>query len=170
VDPTVELKLNRDEFTLNGYGDSHVLYSGELDRTQITWTSSDESVATVKDGKVVAVGNGNATITAEYMGQKATCLVHCTNVVVSSYELRTRYGSGNDFTISVGDTIVLFMQEKESGMRVQPENLTFTLSKEGVITIDENGKITAVGTGTVTVTVTYGEHVLKSIVHVKKAK
>lgn len=170
VDPTVELKLNRDEFTLNGYGDSHVLYSGELDRTQITWTSSDESVATVKDGKVVAVGNGNATITAEYMGQKATCLVHCTNVVVSSYELRTRYGSGNDFTISVGDTIVLFMQEKESGMRVQPENLTFTLSKQGVITIDENGKITAVGTGTVTITVTYGEHVLKSIVHVKKAK
>ncbi len=170
TEPPVELKLNREDFTLNGYGDSHILYNGEIDRTQIVWTSSDETVATVTDGKVVAVGNGNATITAEYMGQKATCEVHCVNVVVSEYELRTRYGLGSDFTISVGDTIVLFMVDKESGLRIQAENLVFTLSKEGVITIDETGKITAVASGSVTVTVTYGEHSLKSVVHVRKAK
>ena len=170
TEPPVELKLNREDFTLNGYGDSHILYNGEIDRTQIVWTSSDETVATVTDGKVVAVGNGNATITAEYMGQKATCEVHCVNVIVSEYELRTRYGLGSDFTISVGDTIVLFMVDKESGLRIQAENLVFTLSKEGVITIDETGKITAVATGSVTVTVTYGEHSLKSVVHVRKAK
>lgn len=169
TEPAVELKLNREDFTLNGYGDSHILYNGEIDRTEILWTSSDETVATVTDGKVVAVGNGNATITAEYMGQKVTCEVHCVNVVVSEYELRTRYGLGTDFTISVGDTIVLYMVDKESDLRIQAENLTFTLSKEGVITIDENGKITAVGSGTVTVTVTYGEHTLKSKVHVRKA-
>lgn len=168
IDPAVELKLNREDFTLNGYGDSHILYNGEIDRTEIVWSSSDETVATVTDGKVVAVGNGNATITAEYMGQTATCEVHCVNVVVSEYELRTRYGLGSDFTISVGDTIVLYMVDKESGLRIQAENLTFTLSKEGVISIDENGKIKALKTGTVTVTVTYGEHTLKSIVHVKK--
>ncbi len=169
TEPPVELKLNREDFTLNGYGDSHILYNGEIDPAQIIWTSSDETVATVTNGKVVAVGNGNATITAEYMGQKVTCQVHCLNVVVSSYELKTRFGSGSDFTISVGDSIVLYMVEKETGLRIQAEELTFTLSKEGVITIDENGKIKAVGTGTVTVTVTYGEHTLKSTVRVKKA-
>ena len=170
VDPVVELKLNRDDFTLNGYGDSHILYTGELDRTQMIWTSSDETVATVQDGKVVAVGNGNATITAEYMGQTASCEVHCVNVIISVYELRTRYGSGNDFTISVGDTIVLYLVDKETGLRVQADQVTFTLSKEGVITIDENGKITAVSTGDVTVTVTCGGQTLKSKFHVKKAK
>lgn len=169
TEPQIILKLNREDFTLNGYGDSHVLYNGEIDAAEIIWTSSDETVATVANGKVVAVGNGNATITAEYMGQKVTCQVHCFNVVVSSYELKTRFGSGSDFTISVGDSIVLYMVEKESGLRIQAEELTFTLSKEGVITIDENGKIKAVGTGTVTVTVTYGEHSLKSTVRVKKA-
>lgn len=169
TEPDVVLELNRKDFSLNGYGDSHVLYSGDLDPAEITWTSSNESVATVNNGKVVAVGNGNATITAEYMGQKVTCEVHCSNVVVSLYELRTRYGLGNDFTIKVGDTITLFMVEKESGLRIQAENLIFALSKEGVITIDENGKIIAVGTGTVTVTVIYGEHTLKAKVHVKKA-
>lgn len=169
TEPDVVLELNRQDFTLNGYGDSHVLYSGDLDPAEITWTSSDETVATVTNGKVVAVGNGNATITAEYRGQTATCEVHCNNVVVSSYELRTRYGLGNDFTISVGETITLYMVEKESGLRIQAENLIFALSKEGVITIDANGKITAVGTGTVTVTVTYGDQTLKAKVHVKKA-
>lgn len=170
TEPPVELKLNREDFTLNGYGDSHILYNGEIDRSEIIWTSSDETVATVTNGKVVAVGNGNATITAEYMGQKVTCEVHCVNVVVSEYELRTRYGLGSDFTISVGDTIVLYMVDKETGLRIQAENLTFTLSKDGVITIDENGKITAIASGDVTVTVTYGEHTLKSKVHVRKPK
>lgn len=169
TEPVEELKLNRTDFTLNGYGDSHVLYNGPIDPTQITWTSSDETIATVTDGKVVAVGNGKCTITAEYMGQKVTCEVRCSNVVVSEYELKTLYGSGSDFTISVGDTITLYMVDKETGLRVQAENLTFAVSKEGVITIDENGKITAVGTGTVTVTVTYGDHELTSTVRVKKA-
>lgn len=167
--PDVELVLNRDDFTLNGYGDSHVLYTGELELSEITWSSSDETVAVVTNGKVVAVGNGNATITAEYMGQKATCQVHCTNVVISDYELQTLYGKASDFTISVGSTIKLFMVDKQSGLRIQSSELTFSLSKEGVITIDEEGKITALATGSVTVTVTYGDQTLKAKVHVRSA-
>lgn len=166
--PNVVLELNRTEFTLTGYGAVHVLYDGELDATTILWTSSDETVATVKDGKVIAVGNGTATITAEYMGQTVTCTVHCEEVVLSNYELRTRFGRGDDFTISVGDSIELYLIEKESGLRVQAENLSFTLSKEGVITINSKGKISAVGTGTVTVTVTYGDQTFKAIVRVPK--
>ncbi len=168
TEPAVVLKLNREEFSLNGYGDSHILYNGELDPAEITWTSSDETVATVNNGKVVAVGNGTATITAEYMGQKATCVVRCANVVVSNYELRTRFGLGSDFTIKVGDTITLFMIEKESGLRIQAADLIFALNKEGIITIDETGKITAIKSGTVTVTVIYGEVTLKSTVRVTK--
>ncbi len=168
-EPALQLVLKSDDISLTGYGDSAILYNGEIDPAQITWTSSDETVATVANGKVIAVGNGNATITAEYMGQTATCVVRCSNVVITDYELRTPFGLGNDFTIAVGDTIKLFMVEKESGKRVQPQDLTFTLSKEGVISIDANGKITALTTGTVTVTVTYGEHTLKCKVRVKSA-
>ena len=35
---------------------------------EVSWTSSDTSVATVENGKVVAVGLGNAEITATYVG------------------------------------------------------------------------------------------------------
>lgn len=53
----------------------------------ITWVSSDENVATVdEDGKVTAVGPGNATITAitEDGAARATCYV---TVAVRSFEL-----------------------------------------------------------------------------------
>ncbi len=168
--PVAELVLSKVDISLYGHGDSAIIYNGDIDPTQITWTSSDESVATVENGKVIAVGNGNATITAEYMGQTATCVVRCSNVVLTDYELRTQYGLATDFTIRVGDTVKLSMVEKESGKKVQPENLIFTLSKEGVITIDENGKITAIGTGTVTVTVSYGDYTLKCKVRVAAPK
>lgn len=39
----------------------------------LTWTSSDENVATVADGVVTAIAPGSATITAEASGSKATC-------------------------------------------------------------------------------------------------
>ena len=41
----------------------------------VTWTSSDESVATVKDGVVTAVKAGTATITAKAGDKTATCTV-----------------------------------------------------------------------------------------------
>ena len=76
VSPVVELELNRDDFSLFAVGESHQLYSGTIDRSLITWSSSDESVVTVSDGLVVAVSKGHAVITASYDGQVVTCDVH----------------------------------------------------------------------------------------------
>ena len=166
--PDAVLELNRTEFTLSGYGTSHDLYDGELDVTTILWTRSDEAVATVKDGVVMAVGNGNAVITAEYMGQTVTCKVVCTDVVVSDYKLGPDYGFGADYTISVGDTVQLYLTDQATGLRIQAENLTFSVSKEGIVTVNEKGKITAVASGTVIVTVTYGEMTFKATVRVIK--
>lgn len=166
TEPTVVLELNRTEFTLKGYGASHNLYDGELDPATITWTSSNETVATVTNGKVVAVGNGTAVITAAYMGKTVTCTVHCAEVAVSDYKLGPDHGFGPDYTISVGDTLQLFLTDQASGLRIQAEHLSFSVSREGVISIDANGKVTALSAGTVTVTVTYGELSFKAIVRV----
>ena len=47
--------------------------------TEVVWTSSDENVATVVNGKVTAVGVGTATITATAgVGVEATCTVTVT--------------------------------------------------------------------------------------------
>lgn len=58
----VDIHLNREDFTLK-VGESHPLMDENAD--QVTWTSSDPSVATVSDsGVVTAVASGTATITA----------------------------------------------------------------------------------------------------------
>lgn len=164
--PAVVLELNRSEFTLDGYGAYHNLYDGLLDPTSIVWTSSDEQIATVTNGKVVAVGNGDAVITAEYMGMTATCIVHCKNVVVTDYSVAPDYGFGPDYTVKVGDTIVLYLVENATGRRVQAEYLSFTVSREGIISISTEGKIQALASGTVTVTITYADLSFKAIVRV----
>lgn len=75
----VEIKLNREDFTMSYKGDTWDLYDGELDANLITWTSSNTNVATVEAGVVTAVAyyEEPVTITAEYNGVKTTCVVRC---------------------------------------------------------------------------------------------
>lgn len=138
TEPPVILELNRSDFSLFGYRSYHVLYSGPLDRSEITWSSSDENVAIVENGKVIAVGNGMATITAEYEGQIAKCIVRCYDVVIASFTL-----SRTEFSITVGQSYTLKAYDAD-GIRIDPSELKFTTSAEGFFTVDENGKITGV--------------------------
>lgn len=54
-----------------------VLPDNAADKT-VTWTSSDEKVATVVNGKITAVAAGKATITATAGGKSAACTVTVT--------------------------------------------------------------------------------------------
>lgn len=147
TDPRV-LALNREDFTLSGYGSTHDLLRGVENapsRDEIVWTSDDETVATVENGVVTAVGNGKTTVYAEYAGQKVSCIVRCNNVEPpKDYEPATIYGPASDITIRVGESLTLQLVHRESGMRVSPDELTFTVAKEGYITVDSSGRITGV--------------------------
>ena len=52
-----------------------ILLNSPLDGATITWTSSDDSVATVKDGVVTGVSLGTATITASDGKDTATAAI-----------------------------------------------------------------------------------------------
>ncbi len=57
---------------------STTIYPTGGDQT-VTWSSKDESIATVSDkGVVTGVGKGTTTITAECGGVKADCTVYIT--------------------------------------------------------------------------------------------
>ena len=57
---------------------STTIYPAGGDQT-VTWSSKDESIATVSDkGVVTGVGKGTTTITAECGGVKADCTVYIT--------------------------------------------------------------------------------------------
>ena len=144
TEPFVKLELNSKDFTLNGYGSTHNLYSGTLDPASITWTSTNEKVATVENGIVTAVGNGKAEIVAEYRGQRVTCIVRCANAKKPIFEL-----SHTDITIRVGSKFTLMAYvENEDGTktRIDPSELKFTPSDKAKdhFTVDANGVITGV--------------------------
>ena len=77
VDPELKLELKDDDVTLFQKGESWQAHKGEVPRDQIQWSSDDETVVTVTDGKVVAVGPGSTTIRAKYGDQEVTCVVRC---------------------------------------------------------------------------------------------
>lgn len=79
---TIKVSLNKNEIALKE-GETEVLIatmSEDQDFETITWSSSDESIATVdENGKVLAVKKGNAVITAKLSnGELATCNVEVT--------------------------------------------------------------------------------------------
>ncbi len=129
----------------------------------VTWESSNTEVATVDaNGKVTAVGEGNATITVTTVdGSKtATCIVTVT-VPVTGVKLNK-------------ETLELFTDGSETlTATVEPgnatnKNVTWSSSDETIATVDNNGTVTAVGAGEATITSTAGGITATCVVHVRK--
>lgn len=121
-------------------------------RTKLTWTSSDENVATVSsDGLVTAKGKGTAlvTVTTEN-GLTSVCTV--TVKEVESVALNK-----DTMTLGVGQSYTL----KPTATPDNIENTTFTWksSNKAVATVTSKGKVTgrAVGKATITVTTDNGK-------------
>ena len=142
----------------------------------VTWSSSDESVATVENGKVKGIGKGTATITAEVAGKKATCEVDVVvpfNIVSMSYEELgyLPFGTYNAEYFNGGFSIL-----PEDYDLVKGEDWSIsdeTIAKLEVFRDDYNGdyaKLTGLKEGTVTLTATYkGKSVSMDIITKKVA-
>lgn len=73
--PAEPLALDAEEVIFAHTGEEAAIYSGNIDPDLIDWTSDDVSVALFYQGRVIAVGAGETTVHAEYMGQKLSCHV-----------------------------------------------------------------------------------------------
>lgn len=117
----------------------------------VTYTSSNESVATVSNaGLVTGITQGSATITATAQTANgttsATTSITVTPIAVTSVSL-----SSNSETIKVGKTVTLIPTISPSN--ATNKNVTWSSSDTSVATVSE-GIVTGVSAGTVTITVT----------------
>ncbi len=113
----------------------------------VTWQSNNKDAVIVNSqGEVTAVGSGSATITATTTnGLTAKC-----NVYVTAIEAESLTFINTDFDLLVADS-------KQMEVAFEPSNTTETdliwiSSNPDVATVDKNGTITAVGSGTAIIT------------------
>ena len=75
--PEEPLILRCSQVTLTQEGQSLQLYVGSRDRSQIQWSSSDPAVASVEDGVVTFLTQGETEILAVTPWEEVSCLVRC---------------------------------------------------------------------------------------------
>ena len=154
--PTVDVEsVTLSESKLDMFvGDSETLTAtvlpAEATEKDVTWTSSDASVATVVNGKVTAVGAGDATITATAGGKRASCKVTVSTktpepVLITGITLK-------DTSMKVGDKKTLTAVIEPTDATNQA--LRWSIVNSEIASIDETtGVVTALKEGTTTVTV-----------------
>lgn len=115
-----------------------------VDNPRITWTSSDEAVATVDNGRIQGVAAGTAVITAAAAnGVSAQVEVSVQEVIAEKVDIE---GPGE---ITIGD-------ETQLRAVVTPSNTTYpevewASDDESIATVSDDGKVSAVGVGKVTI-------------------
>ena len=158
VYPVTGVSLNQTSVSLTEGDDfdlTATVYPSNATNKKVTWSSSDTSVASVKNGMVVAIKPGTAiiTVTTEDGNKTATC-----EIIVSErfYPVTGVSLNVTNATLTVGETLVLTATVLPSN--ATNKNLTWSSSKETVATVID-GKIHAltIGSATITVKTEYGK-------------
>lgn len=123
----------------------------------IVWTSSDEAVVSVSNGKITALKSGKATITAK----SSTCSAECMVTVSVNTESITL--DKTTLSLAVGESATLTATVKPDD--ATDKTVTWSSSDESVVKVD-NGKVTARKSGTSTVSAKCGGKTAECVVTV----
>lgn len=161
--------LNKSSLTLN-VGDSSTLVAtvkpDNATNKNVSWFSSNKNVVTVNNGKVTAVGEGSAVITASVDGKEIKCTVTVNKIKDSTVEVTSVTLNKTSLSLNVGDSDTLVATVNPSN--ATNKNVSWSSSNNGVVTVN-NGAIKAVGEGSAVITVSAGGKEVKCTVTVKKA-
>lgn len=164
VEP-VPLALNQSNITIR-VGDK-----GRLDFTggtgEVTWTSSNDQIASVEGGTITGIAGGAVTITAASGEETATCQVKVegdpwVNPNASSYRL-----SKEDFTLSSGEDSWQLKIKRDSGeweILGAADGVTWASANTSVATISETGLVSRAGKGMTTISATVDGVTMECIV------
>ncbi len=185
VQTSKRLRLNQEDVSFYTKGETYqftVKYGGKkLDPSLVTWTSSDEGIVSVKDGKITILARGTVTITASYEGKSDSCIVRSkfpkdedtsgdsgsTDDSDNTSSASGWYAAKTDVTIVPGESFSLRVKNNQGQTA---RNVTWTMSQEGIVTVapgDKSATITGLAKGEVTLTATVDGITVRCIVRVK---
>ena len=148
--PVTGVSLSQTELSLSKGGTATITATvapPDATNQNVTWSSNNTEVATVENGTVTAVSEGNATITVttEDGSHTATCEVTVTFPVTGVSLSQT------ELSLSKGGTATLTATVAPSD--ATNKNVTWSSNNTEVATV-EDGTVTAVSGGKATITVT----------------
>ena len=150
--PLKSISLNKTELALRkGKTEKlSVTYNPEdADEKDVTWTSSNPAVATVTDGKIDALKDGTAVITAAVGDKTATCTVTVKEEPLQSISLNK---TSMELAKTENETLEVTYNPVDT---TDDKTVTWTSADPNVATV-ENGVVTGVSVGTTTITATVG--------------
>ncbi len=116
---------------------------------KITWTSTNEAVATVEDGVVALIGPGECDIVAACQGKTAVCHVTATVIMATGVALSLEFAK-----MEVGSSLTLTASVLPDDATYK--NVTWATTDSAVATVND-GLVTAVAPGECFITATCGE-------------
>ena len=148
--PVESISLNQTSASLKA-GETITLTAtvGPDDATDktVTWTASDETIATVANGVVTAKKVGTATITAKAGDKTASCAITVIPTPVIYVSL-----SQTAATMIEGESLTLTATISPDDATNQ--NVVWSSSNSNVASVDSEGKVTAVEAGSAIITAT----------------
>ncbi len=179
--PCTGLTLDVEEIVLDSEGQAYLLnvvVTPEDTTDLLTYISSDESVATVnEEGRVTAVGDGEAVIYILCGDQSLECTVRCELIEETEEPTEPPTEEPTEEPTEPLKNVKLGVKTTDTTLRAHRQQTTITLTcdlditevtwrseNENVATVDANGFITRVGKGTTHVIGTYGDQEVKIIV------
>lgn len=132
---------------------SAIVEPSNADAQDVSWASNHTDIATISDdGLVKAVAEGTTTITATAKDGSGVTGTYEINVSTNVIDVQSVTLSQTTLDLKVGDSSVTLTAT------VAPDNatnkkVTWSSSNANVATVDQSGKVTAVGKGTAKITV-----------------
>lgn len=147
--PTIKLNLEKDILSSVDEETSKIIaiIDGEEVNEGLTIETSDEKIAKINENnEIVAVSDGKATIKVIYDG------IEQTEEIKVITPIKTISFTSTSSTVRVGRDLQLKLKATPSDASI--ETLTYTSSDETIATVNNNGIVTGVSSGKVTITVT----------------
>ena len=153
--PVESVSLDRNTVTLvEGQNTTLIatINPNDADEKVVEWSTSNALVATVTNGVVTAVAEGNAVITAKAGGKSATCAVSVRESVVAVTSVTL---NKTNLSLTKGQSEAL--RATVSPDDATDKNVTWSSSDSAIASVDQNGRVTALKSGIVTIMAKAGE-------------
>ena len=114
----------------------------------VTWTSSNDKIASVKNGKITAKKKGKATITATAGGKSVSCAVTVKPAPTKKAKIS---GVKNNISLKVKKSTTL---KPKVSSKFGCNTFNYNSKNKKIAKVDKNGKVTGVKKGKTKITIT----------------